>query len=215
MWAGLRNRNQMTEFLASKPLIEKSDLLNGKPINNWNFMGRAFNAVSPIQIDYRSSSPGRKLLLDSNYDLRSTTYAYKGYSFVENAIVRGHFQNAIGNASITYKGRTFKNLEKALDFVSTQKDIKISMAQMEANKNNPSQWDINPTSYPHNTVINNLIQQARRKAWAVINNPSHPGYDELLKVKSEKDGHSSRTRDNRQEILDLSFPDKKIDLFQK
>ena len=89
------------------------------------------------------------------------------------------------------------------------------MDKMEANKNNPSQWDINPTSYPHNTVINNLIQQARRKAWAVINNPDHPGYAELLKVKSDKDGHSSRTRDNRQEILDLSFPDKKIDLFQK
>jgi len=215
IWSGVRNRNQLTEHLASKPLVEKSDMLNGKPINNWNFMGRAFNAVSPVQIDYKSSSPGRKLLLDSNYDLSSTTYAYKGYSFVENAAVRGHFQNAIGNASIIYKGRKFKNLEKALDFVSTQKDIQISMDKMEANKNNPSQWDINPTSYPHNTVINNLIQQARRKAWAVINNPSHPGYDELLKVKSEKDGHSSRTRDNRQEILDLSFPDKKIDLFQK
>mgnify|MGYP007063382822 CR=1 FL=1 len=215
IWSGIRNRNQGTEFLASKPLVEKSDMLNGKPINNWNFIGRAFNAVSPIQIDYKSSSPGRQLLLDSNYDLKSTTYSYKGYSFVENATVRSHFQNAIGNAQITYKGRTFKNLEKALDFVSTQKDIKISMAQMNANKNNPSNWDINPTTYPHNTVINNLIQQARSKAWVIINDPKHPGYTELLQVKSEKDGQTSRTRDNRQEILDLSFPDKKINLFQK
>jgi len=215
IWSGLRNRNQATEFLARNPLTEKSDLLNGKPINNWNFIGRAFNAVSPIQIDYKSSSPGRKLLLDSNYDLKSTTYAYKGFSFVENAQVRSHFQNAIGNASITYKGRTFKNLEKALDFVATQKDIQISMAKMNANRNNPSEWDINPTTYPHNTVINNLMQQARAKAWAVINDPNHPGYSELLKVKTEKDGLSQRTRDNRQEILDLSFPQKKIDLFPK
>ena len=215
LWSGIRNRNQATEFLASKPLIEKSDMLNGNPINNWNFIGRAFNAVSPIQIDYKSSSPGRKLLLDSNYDLKSTTYSYKGFSFVENANVRAHFQNAIGNASITYKGKKFKNLEKALDYVATQRDIKISMAQMNANRNNPSQWDINPTTYPHNTVIDNLIQQARAKAWLVINDPSHPGYAELLKVKSETDGRSQRTRDNRQEILDLSFPDKKIDLFPK
>ena len=90
-----------------------------------------------------------------------------------------------------------------------------SMAQMNANKNNPSNWDINPTTYPHNTVINNLIQQARSKAWVIINDPKHPGYTELLQVKSGKDGQTSRTRDNRQEILDLSFPDKKINLFQK
>ena len=215
MWTSIRNRNLISEYAAGEPLISKSDMLNGKPINNWNFVGRAFNAISPLQIDYRSSSPGRKLLLDSNYDLKSTTYAYKGYSFVKNAAVRAHFQNAIGNAPIVYKGKTFKNLEKALDYVSTQKDIQISMAQMNANRNNPANWDINPNTYPHNTVIDNLIQQARSKAWTIINDPNHPGYDELLKVKTEKDGKTSRTRDNRQEILDLSFPDKKIDLFPK
>ena len=102
-----------------------------------------------------------------------------------------------------------------MDYVSTQKDIQISMAQMNANRNNPANWDINPNTYPHNTVIDNLIQQARSKAWTIINDPNHPGYDELLKVKTEKDGKTSRTRDNRQEILDLSFPDKKIDLFPK
>ena len=36
-----------------------------------------------------------------------------------------------------------------------------------------------------------------------------------MKLKSEKDGKDSKTRDNRQEILDLSFPNKKIDLFPK
>ena len=215
IWSSLRNRNLAFEYGPGKDLMEKSDLLNGQPINNWNFIGRAFNAVSPIQMDYKSSSPGRKLLLDSNYDLKSTTYAYKGYSFVENATVRAHFQNAIGNAPITYKGKKFKNLEKALDYVSTQKDIKISMAQMNANRNNPANWDIDPNSYPHNTVINNLMNQARSKAWTIINDPSHPGYSELLKVKSEKDGRNSRTRDERQKILDLSFPDKNIDFFPK
>ena len=102
-----------------------------------------------------------------------------------------------------------------MDYVSTQPDIQNSMAQMKANTNNPANWDINPNTYPHNTVINNLVNQARAKAWAVINNPSHPGYPDLLQVKSEKDGLDSRTRDNREQILDLSFTDKKIDLFPK
>jgi len=215
IWSSLRNRNLAFEYGPGKDLPAKSDLLNGKPINNWNFVGRAFNAVSPIQIDYRSSSPGRKLLLNSNYDLKSTTYSYKGYSFVNNARVRAHFQNAIGNASITYKGKTFENLEKALDHASTLPEIENSMAQMRANINNPANWDINPNTYPHNTVINRLVSQAREKAWAAINNPSHPGYLELQEVKSKKDGLSSRTRDNREKILDLSFSDKQIDLFPK
>ena len=214
-WSSIRNRNQGTEFLAGKPLMEKSDLLNGKPINNWNFIGRTFNAVSPIQIDYRSKSPGRKLLLDSNYDLKSTTYAYKGYSFAENAIVRGHFQSAIGNSPITFRGRKFKNLEKALDYVSTLKDVKNSMDEMNSNKNNPSEWDIDPNTYPHNTIIDRLFQQARSKAWAIINQPEHPGYLELQKVLNAKDGKTQRTRSNRSEILELSFPKKEIDLFPR
>jgi len=206
MWSSIRNRNQFMEGLSPKPLIEKSDMLNGKPINNWNFIGRAFNAVSPIQIDYKSKSPGRKLLLDSNYDLKSTTYAYGGYSFVKHARVRAHFQNAIGTVPIKFRGRSFKNLEAALDYVSTLKDVKISMEKMESNRNNPAQWDIDPNTYPHNTIIDRLINQARAKAWAVINDPTHIGYIDLQEVKADKDGRSARTRDNRSEILDLSFP---------
>ena len=215
MWSSIRNRNQWAEGLSNKPLLAKSDMLNGKPINNWNFMGRAFNAVSPIQIDFRSKSPGRKLLLDSNYDLKSTTYAYGGYSFVKHARVRAHFQNAIGNVPIKFRGRTFKNLEKALDYVSTLKDVKISMAQMESNRNNPAQWDIDPNTYPHNTVIDRLVEQARRKAWAIINQPEHPGYVEVQEVLTERDGKNARTRRNRSEILELGFPQKTSPNFPK
>ena len=109
-----------------------------------------------------------------------------------------------------------KALERRFQQVYIEEpDIENSMAQMRANVNNPANWDINPNTYPHNTVINRLVNQAREKAWAAINNPSHPGYLELQQVKSEKDGLSSRTRDNREQILNLSFPDKKIDLFPK
>ena len=59
------------------------------------------------------------------------------------------------------------------------------------------------------------MNQARSKAWAIINDPSHPGYTRVMKLKSEKDGKTSKTRDNRQEILDLSFPNRSIEQFPK
>ena len=215
LWSSIRNRNQFLEPLAGEKLPEKSDILNGKPIRNWNIIGRSFNAISPIQMDVRNDTPGRRLLLDSNYDLKSTTYAYGGYSFTKNAHVRAHFQNAIGTVPITVGYKKFKNVEEALNYLATRKDVKNSMAEMKANVNNPAAYDINPNTYPHNTLIDNVMNQARAKAWAKINQPDHPGYSTLQKLKAEKDGHTTRTRENRNEILELSFPKKEIPRFPK
>ena len=215
MWSSIRNRNQASEFLAADPLPAKSDLLNGKPINNWNIIGRSFNAVSPIQLDIRNDTPGRKLLLDSNYDLKSTTYAYGGYSFVKDAHVRAHFQNAIGTVPVTVGFKKFKNVEEALNHLATRKDVKNSMEDMKRDGGNPANWDLDPNTYPHNTLIDNLMNQARAKAWAKINQEDHPGYERVMKLKAEKDGKNAKTRDNRQEILDLSFPKQSIDQFPK
>ena len=219
MFTSIRNRNLATEAFApltgQKPLPRKSDLLNGKPIKNWNIIGRSFNAVSPIQMDVRSNSPGRKLLLDSNYDLKSTTYAYGGYSFVQDAEIRAHFQNAIGTVPVVYRGKKFKNVEAALDHLAVQPDIQNSMKEMKSNVNNPAKMDINPSTYPHNTSIHNIMNQARSKAWAIITQPTHPAYPAIEKLKTKKDGNTTRTRQNRNEILELSFPRKTIDNFPK
>ena len=216
MWDSIRNRNQMSELVAGKnKLPVKHDILNGKPINNWNIIGRSFNAVSPLQLDIRNNSPGRQLLLNSNYDLKSTTYSYGGYSFAENARVRSHFQNTIGSVPIEFRGRKFKNLESALDYVSTLPDVKTSMKTMKDNTNNPAKWDVNPNDYPHNTIINLLMDQARAKAYAAMNQPTHPGYADLQEVKSKKDGLNNRTRDTRQEILELNYPTSRQTNFPK
>ena len=216
MWTSIRNRNQASEFLAGEgKLPEKSDLLNGKPINNWNIIGRSFNAVSPVSLDIRNDTPGRRLLLDSNYDLKSTTFAYGGYSFVKDAHVRAHFQNAIGTVPVTVGFKKFKNVEEALTYLSGRSDVKNSMRKMQADGKNPANWDLNPNTYPHNTLIDNLMEQARSKAWAKINQPEHPGYARVQALKSEKDGHTTKTRDNRSEILELSFPQQQINQFPK
>ena len=216
MWTNIRNRNQLSEYAAGEgKLPTKHDLLNGTPIKNWNIIGRSFNAISPVSLDIRNDTPGRRLLLDSNYDLKSTTYAYGGYSFVKDAHVRAHFQNAIGTVPITVGFKKFKNVEEALNHLATRQDVKNSMEDMQRDGKNPVNWDLDPNTYPHNTLIDNVMNQARSKAWAKLNDPSHPGYTRVQKLKAEKDGKDSKTRDNRQEILDLSFPEKSIDQFPK
>ena len=215
MWDSIRNQNLTSEALAINKLPNKHDILNGKPINNWNIIGRSFNAISPIQLDIRNDTPGRRFLLDSNYDLKSTTYSGGGYSLVKDARVRSFFQNEIGNVPITIGSKKFNNVEEALGYLANRQDVIKSMAQMKANTNNPTTYDINPESYPHNTLIDNIMNQARAKAWAKINQKNHPAYAHVQKLKSEKDGKDSKTRDNRQDILNLSFPQQSIPKFPK
>ena len=210
MWDSVRNRNQISEYAARDPLPVKHDILNGKPINNWNILGRSFNGISPVSIDIRRNTPGRKLLLESGYDLKSTTYAFGGYSFQNDAHVRSAFQKEMGSVPIRISGKNFKNLEEALDYLATRKDIKDSIKKLNKNRNNPSMWDVNPNDYPHSTLINTAFDQARSGAFALINDPEHPVYPRLLKLKSEKDGHTSRTRDTRQEILELNRPSSNV-----
>ena len=216
MWDSIRNRNQATEFLAGEnQLPEKSDILNGKPIRNWNIVGRSVNAISPIQIDIRNDTPGRRLLLDSNYDLKSTVYSYGGYSFVKNAKVRSEFQREIGSVPIEVGFKKFKNVEEALNHLATRDDVKESMAKMQADGKNPANWDIDPNNYPHNTLIDNVMNQARAKAFARLNQPNHPGNAALEEVKADKDGLDSKTRKTREDIINLSFPNKQVEQFPK
>ena len=215
IWSSIRNRNQLTEYIARDSLNNKHDILNGTPINNWNIIGRSFNAVSPVQMDIKRDTPGRRLLHESNYDLKTTTYSYGGYSFAENAQVRSAFQNAIGTAPIEFRGRKFKNLEQALDYLSTLPDIQDSVNTMKSNVNNPANWDMDPEDYPHNTIIDRLMSQARAKAWAMINQPTHPAYSIVQSLKHEKDGRDSVTRDTRKEILELNYPSGKFEQFPK
>ena len=102
-----------------------------------------------------------------------------------------------------------------MNFLSTNDDIKISIKRMQADSKNPANWDMDPNNYPHNTIIDNLFEQARNKAWAKLNQKGHPVERALNKAKFEKDGLDSKTRGTRQDILDLSFPQEKTNMFPK
>jgi hypothetical protein len=211
----IRNRNQVTEALTNKPLSIKHDILTGTPINNWNIIGRSFNAISPLQLDIRRNTPGRRFLIESGYDLKTSVYSYGGYSFAKNANIRSAFQKAMGEAEIEFDNKKFKNLEAALDYLAKREDIVISMQQMEANRNNPAVYDVDPNQYPHNTVLNKLIDQARHKAWAKLNEPTHSAYNAVQELKMEKDGHTQKTRQTRHEIFELNYPSQKHSTFPK
>ena len=59
------------------------------------------------------------------------------------------------------------------------------------------------------------MEQARSKAYAAMNQPNHPGYNDLQEVKAEQDGLNTRTRDARQEILELNYPTSRQTNFPK
>ena len=80
------------------------------------------------------------------------------------------------------------------------------MKEMNKNRNNSAVYDVNQREYPHNTVLNRLMDQAREKAWAKINEPTHPAYSIVQSLKANKDGHTTKTRKVRKDILELANP---------
>ena len=206
MWDSVRNRNQWLEGVAQKPLPVKHDILNGKPINNWNIFGRSFNAISPVQIDIRSQSDGRKFLLESNYDLKTSLYSHNGYSLVKENHIRSNMQNLMGNSPVRVRGKIFKNPEEALSWLYKQQDIQKSLQEMKRNVWNPEKMFVDPKDYPHNQAIKKVFDQARSYAWIQMNKPTHPMYPEIQRIIGEKDGHDNITRETRKDILELGFP---------
>ena len=110
--------------------------------------------------------------------------------FAKDANVRSAFQKSMGEAPIEFDNKKFKNLEQALDYLSQRKDIVISMAEMNKNRHNSTVYDVNQREYPHNTILNRLMDQARHKAWAKINEPTNPAYNAVQELKMDKDGHT-------------------------
>jgi hypothetical protein len=168
-----RNRNLFMEGLAPEPVPIKHDLLTGQPLKNWDFPTRMFNAISPfnISMDY---SPGRKLLFDSGYDLRTTTYSYQGISFKDHPQVRSLFQKAIGD----------QNLQYELDLLAKDPQIIASIKSMEADTWNGNRARDPMKAYYHNDIIKKLFDTAKRKAWAKIKND--PRVVELTKEYKDR-----------------------------
>ena len=155
--SSIRNRNLITEGIAMDALPIKYDILTGKPIKDHIFPVRMFNAISPVNfnLDY---SPGRELLFNSGYDMRTSTYsAPDGTDLSDSPKVRSMFQKAIGE----------QNLEKVFDEMAKSESIQVSLAEMNYYKRNGMK-DVEPRSFPHYKRIAKAFDKAKKRAWASL-----------------------------------------------
>jgi len=159
-----RNRNLASENIPGvDPLPIKYDMLNGEPIKDWDFMTRAFNAISPISLNMVESD-GRRFLFESGYDLRiSTFYAPDGTNLTDNPVIRSEFQRALGDF----------NLERELEKLSKDEKMLASLELMRADIRAGNRGQFNARDYYHNIVIDRLFKQARVLAWNSIKYRPH------------------------------------------
>ena len=172
----IRNRNLISEITAevnplANPLPIKYDMLTGKPIKDWDFMTRAYNAVSPISLNL-DQSPGRNFLFDSGYDLRlSTYYAPDGTNLTDHPELRSQFQREIG----------IQNLERALDKLATNPRALASMEEMYKDIKSGRRGDFDAKDYWHNRQIDIIFRRARQRAWAKLKQNS-----DILALRDEQ-----------------------------
>ena len=154
----VRNRNLISEYAAGEPLPTKYDMLNGKPVKDHDFVTRMYNMFSPIPLNL-DQSPGRKLLFESGYDLRvSTYYGPDGTDLTQSPRLRSLYQKAIGD----------QNIELKLDKLANDPKIQASIDQMQEDLRMGLR-DKNPMkAYYHNRVINKIFTKARKIAWAKL-----------------------------------------------
>ena len=187
----VRNRNLISEYLSGEPLPTKYDLLNGKPIRDYDFNTRAYNTFSPISLnlDY---SPGRKLIFDSGYDLRMSTYmSPDGVDLSEHPRLRSMFQKAIGDQKIEAKLNTLAENPKILD----------SLAVMERDRNAGNRGRYDAMDYYHNLQIDRIFQTARRNAWAKI--MDDPRIQQLKKEALTRKQAKYRKKEQTRDILSI------------
>lgn len=178
----IRNRNLGTEQLAADALPIKYDLLTGKPIRDWDFPTRVFNAISPVNINL-DNGPGRTMLFNSGYDMRLSTYSTPtGVSLADNPKVRSLYQRAIGQ----------QGLEDTLNKIAARPDVQASIKQMNWDRANGKRFIDPMKAYLHNDLIRNAFDKARRKAWAQIQ--SNPDVVKAVSSKKAADLATINTR---------------------
>ena len=154
----IRNRNLITEGLAVEEIPTKYDMLNGKPIRDWDFPTRMFNMFSPVHFNL-DQGIGRKFLFDSGYDMRLSTYSSPdGVDLSDSPRIRSMYMKAIGD----------QNLERELNKLAKNPRMIRSLAMMQADLS-AGRREMDPmTAYLHNQKIRQLFEDARSKAWAEI-----------------------------------------------
>ncbi len=188
----LRNRNLYAEALPGEDVPIKYDMLNGKPIKDWDFLTRAYNAFSPISLNL-DQGVGRQFLFNSGYDLRlSTYYAPDSTNLTDSPAIRSKFQKALGNL----------NLERQLDKLATDPRALASLELMRKDIRDGKRAKYDARNYWHNGKIDQIFQKARRDAWASI--MQTPDVAELISEQKEAKRQKLLKRKQTTDILNIN-----------
>ena len=192
-WDAIRNRNLMTENIAGEGALPiKYDMLNGQPVREYDFVTRMFNVFSPVQLNL-DQGPGRKLLFDSGYDLKmSTYYGPDGTDLSNSPHLRSKFQKYIGD----------QNLELELNKLAQDPRVIRSLAQMNRDRDTGHR-DIDPRkAYMHNILIDRLFKQARKRAWGLMKNDQE--IQAMIEKERQKQALINRRRQETSALLQMN-----------
>ena len=187
----LRNRNLISEYLPGDDLPIKYDLLNGRPVRDYDFMTRAFNMLSPISLNL-DTSPGREFLFASGYDIRMSTYfSPRGDDLSDSPRVRSLFQKAIGSQGLEAKLTRLANNPRAI----------ASLAEMNRVIRSGQRADFESSDFWHNQKIAQMFDEARNRAWAMIQDD--PAIERLVREQKSKKKDRIRKQEDTRTILSI------------
>ena len=171
----VRNRNLLTESMAGDGALPmKYDILNGKPIRDWDAPTRLWNSISPVSMNFEDG-PGRELLFNSNFDAAQSLKSIDGISLREHPRIRSEWQRLIGE----------QNLEQKLNRLSMRKDVRASVEKMKKDAQNPEQAGNDPmSSYVHNKLIADMFETAKTRAKAKL--MQMPEMQQLIQEQTKK-----------------------------
>ena len=192
----LRNRNLVSEYLPGDDLPTKYDLLNGKPIRDYDFMTRAWNMFSPISLNL-DESPGRRFWFDSGYDSSITTYfSPTGTDLSDSPRIRSMFSKAIGET----------NLEAKLTLLADDPKIIESLKMMNNDIRSGKRGDYQPEDYYHVRMVDSLVENSKDKAWSrIMNDPRIKELETQDKEKKKKRILKKRETNDIQPVLNLPY----------
>ena len=152
----IRNRNLATENIAADPLPIKYDILNGKPLKDFDFLTRVAKSFLPVDFSLEYS-PGRQLLINSGFDLRFFTYtAPDGTDLSDSPEIRSMLQEELGKL----------NMESEFNRMARNDGILASISQMDEDRSSGYRGDYEPRDYFHNIQIRKLVEEKKKIAWA-------------------------------------------------
>jgi hypothetical protein len=149
----IRNRNLWSDIITpdGAHLPYRYDILNGSKLKDYDFMTRAFNAVSPFQVNL-GTTPTRELLFRSLYDIK-TSVNYGPNNEELTSQMKSKYQYLIGT----------QNIEAQLESLFSNPSIAQSILSMEADRAAGRRYD--PLDTLHNTEIKRIFDGAKQQAW--------------------------------------------------